>query len=191
MPYTIMDGSGKAYSAKVDSENRLHTKAITVTELTAATEDALTFVGASGFITLNDTAAFSGVYYLKNNTEDKDFHIDTIRTCNDGFTYWETFTTPSGGTLLSSGTAVPLTNGSIGSTVNPSSISLSGADTLTVTGGTSLGTHMQGAGHSVQEFKGGVDVTPGQSLAIVAKPANAGTIVCLQLVGFAKPTGVV
>lgn len=191
MSTTIMDGQGGNKRAGVTDTNRLKTQAITVTELTAATEEADSFVAASDFVTLTSTGSFSGVFFFKNTTEDKDFHIDSLRTCNDSFCYYKIYRNVTAGTLVSSGTAGSFVNGSFGSNDVPSATVLSGADSLTATDGELLGTHMQGAGHSTQEWKGGVDLTPGTSMAILVKPSTNPTEVCIQLVGFVKPTGVV
>lgn len=191
MSTTIMDGQGGNKRAGVTDTNRLKTQAITVTELTAATEDSNSFVAASDFVTLTTTGDFSGVFYFKNDTEDRDFHIDSLRTCNDSFCYYKIYRNVTAGTLVSSGTAGTLVNGSFGSNDIPTATVLKGADNLTATDGELLGTHMQGAGHSTQEWKGGIDLTPGTSMAILVKPSTNPTEVCVQLIGFTKPAGVV
>lgn len=191
MSTTIMDGQGGNRRAGVTDNNRLKTQAITVTELTAATEDSNSFVAASDFVTLTDTSDFSGVFYFKNTSEDKDYHIESLRTCNDSFCYYKVYRNVTSGTLVSSGTAGTIVNGSFGSNDTPASTVLKGADGLTQTDGDLLGTHMQGAGHSTQEWKGGIDLTPGTSLSIFVKPSTNPTDVCIQMIGFVKSSGVV
>lgn len=191
MSTTIMDGQGGNKRVGVTDTNRLKTQAITVSELTAATEEANSFVAASDFVTLTSTGSFSGIFYFKNTSEDQDYHIESLRTCNDSFCYYKIYRNVTAGTLVSSGTTGTIVNGSFGSNDTPSSTVLAGADGLTATDGELIGTHMQGAGHSTQEWKGGIDLTPGTSMAILAKPSTNPTEVCIQLIGFVKPSGVV
>lgn len=188
MSTTIMDGQGNNYRAGVTGDNRLKTEAVTVSELSASTEDGKTFIAASDFVTLSTTGSFSGIFYIKNDTVDRDFHIDSIRTCNDMFAYWRIKKNPTTGTLISSGTSLTPVNGDFNIGTVDSMTVKSGSDGATVTDGTLVGTHMQGTGHSVQEFKGGVDLPPGTSMAIECKPSAAGDV-CIQMVCISKPTG--
>lgn len=188
MSTTIMDGTGTNRRAKVNSDSRLLTEAVIITELSASTEDGNTFIVASDFVTLSDTGSFSGVFYFKNTSADRDYHIDSLRTCNDSFTYWKIKKNVSTGTLVSGGAAAPVTNGDLNLSTVPTCTALTGSNGATVTDGTLMGTHMQGAGHSTQEWKGGVDLPPGASMSIECKPTAAGDV-CIQMVCISKPAG--
>ena len=188
MSTSIMDGTGSNRRAKVDSDYRLQVKSVSIQELSSATEDGNTFIVASDFVTLSTTGSFSGVFYFKNTSADRDYHIDSLRTCNDSFAYWRIKKSVTSGTLVSGGTAATVTNGDLSLTTAPTCTALSGSDGATVTDGSLTGTHMQGAGHSVQEWKGGVDLPPGASLAIECNPNAAGDV-CIQMVCISKPAG--
>lgn len=76
MPDIIKDGSGKAYAAKVNGNNRLYTNSITVSENQQGTKLGNAYNLNTGEITLTD-AVDTPIMYVKNNGA-QTLHITAI-----------------------------------------------------------------------------------------------------------------
>ena len=76
----ILDGTGKGNEAKVDSNNRLHVKAITESDLEAAAEDGNTFSWSNA--TYNYTGADT-ILAVKNTDTSKNLHITKVLCSGD------------------------------------------------------------------------------------------------------------
>jgi hypothetical protein len=175
----IEDGSGKGYSASVNSENRLKTAAVTEpSALHRASEDKgfnintgpLSFTTAGTFI------------YLKNN-EDDDLVIEAIAVGVNGLgTHSDIgvitiIDTPTGGDLLSDQTAVSINrNRKFGSAQTLVADVYSGKSGGTVTGGDDALLFYQGANGRL--FAGiNLIVPKGSSIAIKYDPKlSSGTV---------------
>ena len=180
----LESGIGNGFLAGVDRDNRLLTESVTVTQMANASDDSRAFLVATDFITLTTTASFSGVLYIKNTSTDTDMYIQSIRTCGDSAQYWRMYRNVTTGTLITGGTSAEIHNGKFGSNFLPAADVIKGADSLTITDGDVLGTHYQGAGHSVQDFDGGIELSPGSSIAWEVKPGTNPTDVCMQVLLF-------
>lgn len=187
----IKDGSGNGYQAQVSDSNRLLVQSVTVEQLTESTESGDAFVCSSDFVTITDTTSFHGVFYLKNTSTDKDYHVYSIRTCGDSSTKWRLLKNPTSGTLISGGTSQECQNLSLGSSKTLTHTALSGGTSNTVTDGTLLSTHINSMGHSIQTFNGGLDLTPGTSIALTCKVGTNPTEVCTQIILFQKTEGII
>lgn len=139
----IKDGTGGGHVVKVDSANRIHTSAETVTHEINHTIEGHGYNIETPVITLT-TAGKSGVLYLKNN-EDKDIIITgffnlmgEVTGTTSGNIILEYEYNTAGGTLISSvcNTITP-TNKRIGSTNSIDVTALYGAEGKTVDSGLS------------------------------------------------------
>ena len=139
----IDSGTGESYSAKVDSENKLHTRTVSSTELQAEVRKGHAYNINTGEITLtNDTS--TPVLYLKNN-ELNDLFVSGIivglnHSTGGSATDLCTVTVtrnPTGGTIVSNATAVDInSNRNYGSQNTLTADVYKGATGNTMTGDT-------------------------------------------------------
>ena len=98
----LNDGSGKGFSAKVDSNQRLHTQAVTETEAVHAAEIGDAYNLNTGLISITGDAT---LMYIKNN-EDQDMVVEAIAIGDfEGIThsddpYLTLVRNPTGGDLI-------------------------------------------------------------------------------------------
>lgn len=110
MAEQIIDGSGSGYKAKVGSDLRLQTRAISEDEGLFNAESGQSYNFNTGYFSINADAT---LMYLKNNDE-KDFVIKAIAVAQaDGFTHtnFPSITlvrNPTGGDLISDETAISM-----------------------------------------------------------------------------------
>jgi len=140
MAEQIKDGTGKGNLAKIDLNNRLHTRAVTNDEGQQATKDGKSYNINTGFITLTNTSE-TPVLYFKNNEESK-VHITTIiigcgsSTGGSGTNPKFRFSkNPSTGTTISNANDVDVTsNRNFSSSVDLQALAYKGATGETLTG---------------------------------------------------------
>jgi len=183
---TVIKSGDSGYTAEVDQFGDLHTFATSRTESAINTVAGNTFWTASGFISLTTTGSFSGIYYLKNTHATDFFSVEFLRTCNLAAAQWQLYRNPTTGTLISAGTTVTPGNANYADGTILTGTVLGGADAQTVTDGAIIAQWINGAGHSVQEFKGSLILGPGNSLALTCKPTVA-TTACVTLMGWQAP----
>ena len=141
MPDIILDGSGNGYRAKVDSNYRLFTNAVTIDEDQEATKTGKSFNINTGIITLTD-ANETPLFYFKNN-ENSNYHITAIiigSWTSTGGTGIEPQITivknPTGGTIISNANDVSInSNRNFGSSEILDALAYKGATGETLTGG--------------------------------------------------------
>jgi len=187
MAVNVIKSGNSGYTAEVDEFNDLHTFSTSRTESAVNTLLGNTYWTASGFISLTTTGSFSGIYYLKNTHQAREFHVEFLRTCGLAAAQWQLYRNPTTGTLISGGTAVTPGNAGFSEGGALTATVLGGADGDTVTDGAVIAQWINGAGHSVQEFKGSLVLGPGDSMALVCKP-TAATTVCVTLMGWQAPS---
>jgi len=180
---TVIKSGQDGNTAIVDDFKDLHTFATIRTESAVNTLEGNTFWTASGFISLTTTGSFSGIYYLKNTHLTKEFHVEFLRTCGLAAAEWKLYRNPTTGTLISGGTDVVPGNANFSSGGVLTATVKGGADAQTVTDGNVIAQWINGAGHSVQEFKGSMVLGPGDSLALTCKPESAADV-CVTLMGW-------
>ena len=134
----IEDGSGKGYLVRVDSNNRLRTKAITESEAFNATENGNSYNINTGLISISGDATL--LYF--ENTGDSDYVLEAIALGEfEGIThsddpYITVVSNPTGGDLISDATAVDINqNRNIGSSKSLSANVYKGKVGGTLTGG--------------------------------------------------------
>ena len=110
----IQGGTGDGFSAKVDSNHRLHTYSVTISEEHNANFNGDAYNINTGIITLTN-ATETPVLYVKNN-EDEDLHIKSVvlwsgattgGTTTEDIT-WTVVRNPTSGTIVSGATAVDI-----------------------------------------------------------------------------------
>lgn len=184
MSEMILDGTGKGYKAKVNSNSRLETFSISEERIADISKTGYSFLIGSDFISLTTTASFNGLLYIKNNSSTKDLFIKTIRICADGTgsVQCRLIRNPTTGTLISDANAADNLSANAGSNVNFDGLAYSASgDAKTVTDGSNWTQFINKMpGHSVQDYQGAIVIPNGQSVAITAKP-SASTDICVEV----------
>jgi len=161
----MVGDTGRAYVNAVSRETKLD-----------AAEKGDGYWIHSHYVALTTTASFSGILYLKNTHSTDEVHIGNLRTCGTGTGYlqWQIYKNPTTGTLISAGTAITPVNASFSSSNDMQADAIKGADALTITDGTLMGTWTDGTpGHSTTDLGGTIILGPGDSVAIDVKPSVA------------------
>jgi hypothetical protein len=139
----INDGTGKGNQAKVDTNNRIHTQAVTESESLHSSEVGDAYNINTGNIALTGDGT---LIYLKNN-EDKDLVIEAIAFGNNGLgTYtsvanprYTIVRNPTGGDLISDASAVSMNqNRNFGSNKTLTADTYKGKVSGTLTGGNDI-----------------------------------------------------
>lgn len=139
----IQDGKGKGFETKVDSYNKLHTRAITVSsELDAALLYDQFGVNSTA-ITLTSANESALLYSLWSNTEkfmvlSRQVMSFGPSTGGSGQVRIRIIKNPTGGTLISAGTAITPVNNNFASSLQADGTWKKGAEGSTVTGGLDL-----------------------------------------------------
>lgn len=165
--------------ARVNGKGQLKGVVEVHAEAREHSDEGVAFWLATGFIALTTTGSFSGVFYLKNTSEDKRIRIGKLRTCSNQVCEWKMLHTITAGTLLTDETAAPQMNLLIPSPQPLNADVYKGADGKTVTG-VEVPTWINGVGHSQPDFEGSLSLAPQASIAFAAKPAAAGDV-CLTI----------
>jgi len=182
----LIDGTGTGKRAKVDSNNRLETFAVSESRMAdISVRDGKSFILTSDFINLTTTGSFSGVFYLKNTDATKVIYVDKIRICGTGtsmgYVQCKLIKNPTTGTLISDQTDAIVVPANLGANTDFVGTVYKGADAKTVTDGTQFSqftVHLPG--HTIQEYDGALILTGGTSFAIEVKPSYA-TELCIEV----------
>lgn len=181
----IQDGSGKGYLAKVNSENRIETVAITFPEVAhISAEDQQAYVVASDFVSLTTTGSFNGIQYIKNTSTTKNLHVERIRVCSSeaGHIQCKLIKNPTTGTLISDANEGTKVNSNFSSNNLFQGLTYAAsADGKTITDGTQSSNFIiKSPGHTIQDYQGALILGPSDSLALVCKP-SATTVLCSEM----------
>jgi len=185
----IKDGTGKGFQASVNPNNRLRTHAEVLELLPAVSlRDGKAFFYHTDFVALTTTGSFSSLVYLKN-TSTTPLAIMKVRTCGTAYCQWRLLKNPTGGTLISAGTATTPVALNFSSPEDFEGTALVGVDGHTTSGHTVLGTWINGGpGHSVEEFSGALILGQGDSIAMEVKPSAAATVCSSIQVAYVNAT---
>lgn len=141
MDLTIKDGTGKGNKAKVNSENRLSTTAVTVTQQQLQSAQGNSYQLGSGVVNLT-SASESAVLYVKND-DDRTLGLSGVNITSTAFTGSSSGVVLAKvyllGTGLSSSTTNSPLNNNFGSSKSANVEVLAGAEAATVTNGTVVG----------------------------------------------------
>ena len=139
----IDDGTGHGFQAKVDDEYNLHTRSVRTHEVTYATLMAEAFSTVYGAINLTSANESALALALWQETDNPIVIFRQIMsfgpsTGGAGLCRVRVIRNPTGGTLISNGTAITPVNGNFGSSAVPGGTWKKGAEGSTVTGGTNV-----------------------------------------------------
>lgn len=67
MGFELTDGTGKGYSAKIDSRNRLSTDSTNISQYEDASREGFSYVINSGYVSLTSSNTTSAVLFVKND----------------------------------------------------------------------------------------------------------------------------
>lgn len=187
MSQMILDGTGKAYKAKVNKDNRLETFSINEERIADVSKSGYSFLLASDFVSLTTTGAFNGIIYIKNNSSTKDLFIKTIRVCSDGSgsVQCRIIRNPTTGTLISDANKAEQLSSNAGSNVTFDGLAYAASgDAKTVTDGSNWTQFInRSPGHSIQDYQGAILLPNGQSMALTAKP-SVSTNLCIEVMAW-------
>lgn len=184
----IQDGTGKGYRAKVDNDNRLATRASISQDSTTAALIGNHYNVNTDSIPLTSSSS-SGLLYMRNTDSvnwifSRVFYNAGTSTGGAGDFLAEVVANPTGGTLISAGTAINAFNLNFGSGKTLTATILKGVEGSTVTGGeTRISTILPASGVRVLIPFDSVVVEPGSSLAVRITPQTGNTSMNIQ-VGF-------
>lgn len=183
---TIVDGTGKGYSLKIDVNGSAHVDSISTNREEAQSQKGYAFNINTGNITLTNAATANGVLYLKNN-ENYDLVITNFfynfgnSTGGSGNMYVDIIRNPSTGTLISGATAVDVNiNRNFGSSRALSVSAYKGATGLTVTNGeTALKSIFNTTAQRVALSAGAITLPKGSAIGIVfTTPSGNTSLIC-------------
>jgi len=190
METTIKDGTGKGFSAAVNSENMVLTESLTIKQIAFESDrhgDA--YVLNTGFVNLTNTAIQNQILYFKN-TSGENLFVEKVRVCGglamDVTMQCLVTANPTAGTIISD--AVPALKASLNlsSSNEFEGLAYLGGDGKTATGGYQL-SNFQGhaPGHSIQEYDGALILGRNDAVSISVKP-SAALSVCVEVICFVK-----
>lgn len=137
----IKDGTGKGYTVKVDSTNRLKAEAVAQSTQLEASVNGDSYQIGSGVVTLT-SASESAVLFVKNN-EDKNLILTAVNITSAAMTgsSASVFLAKlyTGGTTLSASTAQTPLNNNFASNKTLDATVLAGQEAATITNGTAKG----------------------------------------------------
>lgn len=183
----ILKSGSSGNTAEVDSKNRVQAFSTSQTESTARAIEGDSYNINTGTITLTSANA-SSLLYLKN-TDTVDWIVARVfynaETSTGGSGGWlaEVDANPTGGTLLTGGTAFEPVNFNFGSAKTLTSTCLKGAEGDTATGGTqgAISTIVPSSGTRVLIPFDSVILKPGSSLSITITPPTGNTSMDIQV----------
>jgi len=183
----VSDGSGSGYEAKVDAELMLHTRALnTPSGLHAALRGEAYNLAWGQFTLTSATQSALTYFYWADVTRVASVTRQVFSfgpsTGGTGLVRLQMYRNPTGGTVISAGTAVTAVNNNFGSGNVPSATFLKGAQGSTVTGGTLI----VDIGVPTSYFFSIADIdwalTNGSSYVIAVTPPAGNTSMLVQII---------
>lgn len=184
---TIIDGTGTNNAARVTPENRVETLSVTETIAAHHAHNGEAYNINTGNIALS-SANKSALWYFKNN-EDQPvtitafFYLFGTNTSGSGDTLVQIERNPTGGDLISGGTAFVPVNRDFGSNRTLTATCLKGAEGDALTGGTVvIESLFNSASPGRQPISVGVIVLrQGNSIGITVTPATSTAAMNVQI----------
>lgn len=183
----IEDGSGSGYSAKVDANNRIHAKSVSVSTQGNSSENGDHYNINTGDITLT-SGCESSVLYIKNN-EDRDLIVTDIiyllgnSTGGSGDMQVAIFRNPTVGTVVSDASNVEMkANKNFGSPKTLIADAYKGGEGKTLTNGTvAYRSRLGGASQTYVIKSGDLVLTKGTSVGIKVTPPSGNSSLTIQV----------
>jgi len=187
MTFVLKSGT-TGNTAEVDSDNKLQTRAVTVSASTFAAMNGDLYNVNSGVITLTSDSPSALLYMLNTNSEtwvfSRVFYNAEVSTGGSGGWLAEVIANPTTGTLISAGTAITPYNLNFSNAKALTSTTLKGAEASTVTNGvTRVSTIVPASGTRVLLAFDSIVLEPGSSIAVRVTPPTGNTSMDIQ-VGF-------
>ena len=184
MSIKILDGHGTGFEARINKEGRVLTAGISMPAIQNAACRGKAYNLQTSKINLT-SAASSGIMYLQNNDSDHTVVLGELRTFlgqsnSPGDTELIMYANPTGGTLLTAGTAVTPVNRNFGLTVPALATAYEGAEGKTITGGVVAiaAIAQSGVGAGVQLY---FVIPNGKSLAVSITPPTGNTSMAVRM----------
>lgn len=180
----IKDGTGKGFKAKVNATNKLETQAVSTSELheISHAHGKAFMMHTAGFVDITTLNTETGVFHLINDANN-DLFIHSIRTCGDQVQKIKLYKAVTTGTLLSN--AVAGGQGNLNQTSNnsPNVTVYKGVNGDTITDGMLAGQHINGIGHSAEQFDGAMILGSGDSITVTCELAVSGSM-CVRVIAY-------
>ena len=184
MSIEIRDGTGSKKTAGVTATNRLKVQSVTKPTVSAESEDGGTafVVSNRDFETITTTGTDTPILYIKNNSDTRNLHIYSIRTCGTQVQKWNLNRGITGGIVTSALTASVETLNLAKTTTNEIA-AYSGIDAETFASTARLGHWINKIGHSEENFDGALILGPSNSICVSAELAIAGDV-CVRVIAY-------
>jgi len=185
MEFQLFGATVQSYGMGVNSEGRGLVESVEITNLTNAARKGKAFLLTSDFISLTPGSPLihNGIIFLKNTSDTEIMKIDRIRTCGTQTNRWRMIKNPSTGTLISSGSSISFNNTNFTSGIVAPATAKVGSNGSTVTDGTLIGQWINGTGHSLEEYRGGIQLGTNDCIALTCY-VEAAASVCANLLMF-------
>lgn len=166
----------------IDENGRALTSALSFPGLVAATDRGDAFYLMSGFLSLTTVDVQHAGLFIKN-TSQRDLRIHSIRTCGHGIQLWRLFRNPTTGTIVTDANQIDPINLDFGAGAAFQGQSFYGGEGKTVTDGAQGPQWINHAGHSIENFSGGLKLQANNSLALTVQPTEVGYS-CISVLAF-------
>ena len=182
---TSIQNSDDGTVAKVNKRNQLNVAATSEPQAVVEALRGAAFLATTGVINLT-SANYSHMIYIKN-TESVQWVIEVISgtfgtTDGTGDVLMQFTINPTGGTLVTAGTAFTPANLNFGGGVALAGVFTVGEEGSTISGGFSAAPALIPEGVALREFPGRpLILAPGSSLAMGVKPPTGNTSMNIQL----------
>lgn len=167
----IRDGSGAGYQVRVSATNRLAAEAESISAFAVASAErsAAFSITTAQTVALTAAAGESAVLYAKNGSS-LPLGIGAFAVGNSAAGTWRAYVNTTGGTIISSGTAVTPVNFNAASGRQFNGDAFRGADGLTQTGGTVLVLGYAATGFNTLETAGALILGVDNSVTLTFEP---------------------
>jgi hypothetical protein len=181
MADTIKDGAGSGYQLKVDADNRAHIQSLSISYEDFAVLNGDSF-GVLGSVVTLTTGTISYLLYVNNdNTHDiviSNLEVSTGVSTGGANTDWllTIQVSPTGGTLISGGSAGAAVNNNLGSAKVLDVTVLTGVEGSTATGGVTI-SRLFSSVNGISRLDQKLVIPAGTSLAVGLTPPTSNTSV--------------
>ena len=179
----IQDGTGGSKLARVNDDHRLGVDSVSASKIHDISQEkgSVYIFTTAGFISISTTGTEHGMFYLRNDSS-SDLFIHSIRTCGNQIQKIKIYKDVTGGTLVTGAVAGGSENLNHTSSMSASATIYKGANGNTVVG-TLAGQHINGVGHSDEQFDGAMILGKDDTIAITCEMAVAGDF-CIKVIGY-------
>lgn len=176
--FIIEDGTGDGYKLEITPNNEAKVLATVYDRAANNSEQyGTTFNVDSDFISYTTTSSYSGLLYIQNDDPGKILHIDAFRVSSTATCLFRNIKNPTTGTLVSGGSAITPQALNFSSTQTALATCKKGADGLTITNGTLVGSGAVPAYATTSiDLRSTVVLAYGDTVAVEVKPTGSASI---------------